>query len=287
MRYRRQMIFVIAMLLVFSFSALTDTQFSQQASGSANHIENSVKLPILMYHQISEKPQKWGKYVVSPTELERDIKLILERGFTPITVSDLIAYSNGETSLPSKPIMITFDDGNRSDYVYAFPLAKKYGVKMVSSPVGAYSEQYSNLDDHNVDYAHLTWDEMREMQDSGLFEFQNHSYNLHQFDVNRKGCLKKKNESESDYQKLILEDFKKSQQLFIDHQLSAPVCFTYPFGSTNDILLQYVKQSGFAATLGTYEHVNVLSGDAEELYDLGRFNRPHNFDIRRILNQAE
>lgn len=286
MRYTRQVFFIIAMLLVFSTAVYSNIYRPQPASGSAN-IEEPIKLPILMYHQISEKPKKWGKYVVSPKELEHDIKLVLDRGFTPITVSELVAYVNGEGTLPKKPIMITFDDGNRSDYIYAFPLAKKYQIKMISSPVGAYSERYSNLDDHNVDYAHLTWAEMREMQDSGLFEFQNHSYNLHNFDVNRKGCLKKKNESESDYKKLILEDFKKSQQLFVDQKLTVPICFTYPFGSTNDMLLQYVKQNGFIATLGTYEHVNQLSGTTDELYDLGRFNRPHNFDIRRILNQAE
>ena len=286
MRYKRQIIFTIAMLLVISTAVFPNIFRAQPVSGSAN-VEEPIKLPILMYHQISEKSKKWGKYVVSPKELEHDIKLILDRGFTPITVSELVAFANGEGTLPEKPIMITFDDGNRSDYVYAFPLAKKYQIKMVSSPVGAYSERYSNLDDHNVDYAHLTWGEMREMQDSGLFEFQNHSYNLHNFDVNRKGCLKNKNESESDYKKLILEDFKKSQQLFSEHGVTAPICFTYPFGSTNDMLLQYVKQSGFISTLGTYEHINRLSGTVDELYDLGRFNRPHNFDIRRILNQAE
>ena len=75
----------------------------QPASGSAN-IEEPIKLPILMYHQISEKPKKWGKYVVSPKELEHDIKLVLDRGFTPITVSELVAYVNGEGTLPKKDV---------------------------------------------------------------------------------------------------------------------------------------------------------------------------------------
>ncbi len=283
MHYRRQICFLLAALLLIPAAWLP--QAARQTSGAAEQITQGVTLPILMYHQISEKPQKWGKYVVSPRELEADLRLIRARGFTPITVSELRAAFRGEAELPEKPVMITFDDGNRSDYVYAFPLAKKYGMKMISSPVASYSEQYSALDDRNVDYAHLTWAEMREMQASGLFEFQNHSYDLHRFDVNRKGCLKRRGETEASYRSLLLADFEKSQALFVENGLPAPICFTYPFGSTNALLLQYVKERGFSATLGTYEHVNHLTGDS--LFDLGRFNRPHGYDIRRILNQAE
>ena len=247
-----------------------------------------VKLPILMYHQISEKSNKWGKYVISPQEFESDIKLIVERGYTSVTIADLIAYTQGDFDMPEKPIMITFDDGYESDYVYALPILKKYNVKAVSSTVGAYTELYSQPGIHkHVNYAHLSWDEMKEMLESGLFEIQNHSYNLHNFDYNRKGCLKNKDESDWHYDKLIREDFELSQQLYKEHLGIEPTCFTYPFGSTNENLLEHVKEFGFQATLGTYEKVNVLTGDPEELYDLKRFNRAHNRSIEKYLKQAE
>lgn len=260
------------------------------ALGEAGVVEESreeVKLPILMYHQVSEKSSKWGKFVISPEEFENDVKLILEKGFTTITVADLIAYTEGTFDMPEKPIMITFDDGYQSDYVYVLPILKKYQVKAVSSAVGAYTELYSGDVHKHVNYAHLCWDEMREMVDSGLVEFQNHSYNLHNYDYNRKGCLKNKNESEWHYDQLIREDFELSQRLFKENLGFEPTCFTYPFGSTNDNLLKHVKEHGFRASLGTYEKINVLSGDSEELYDLKRFNRPHNYNINKVLKQAE
>lgn len=287
-KFKRQFGFIIFMLVTFLVAAFYQKSEVVITSAPAETaIQESIKLPILMYHLISEKPKKWGKYVVSPAELEHDIQMILKQGFTPVFVNDLIAYKQGKGTLPDKPIMITFDDGNRSDYVYAFELAKKYKIKMISSTVGAYTERYSSIADKNIDYAHLSWDEMHEMQNSGFFEFQNHSYNLHNCDINRKGCLKKRGESDWHYENLIGEDFKLSQQLFKKNELPVPKCFTYPYGGTNDTLLNYVKKNGFLASLGTYERVNVLNGSPDELYNLCRYNRTHNMDITKILRQVE
>lgn len=246
-----------------------------------------VRLPILMYHQISENPERWGKFVISPEEFEEDMKILDERGYTPITVNQLAAYTRGKFKMPKKPVMITFDDGYQSDYVYAFPILKKYQFKAVCSTVGAYTEMYSQNIRKHINYAHLSWQEMREMLASGLVEFQNHSYNLHNYDYTRKGCLKKYNESQGHYDKLLREDFEKSQQLFLENLGFEPICFTYPFGSTNDDLLQHVKDFGFLASLGTYERVNEITGNPAELYDLKRFNRHHGCDIRKILDKAE
>ncbi len=236
----------------------------------------AVKLPILMYHKISPRQSSWGKYSISPYELEADIKLILTRGFTPINMADLIAYTNGTEKLPEKPIMLTFDDGNRSDFLYAYPLAQKYNIKILCSTVGAYTE--------NSDKVYLSWEEMQEMQKSGLVEFQNHSFDLHNFDSSRKGCLKSNAETSEHYKTLISDDLSRSQALFERNGIKTPTCFTYPFGMRDDLLLDYVKENGFEASLGTYAQINVLG---DNLYDLRRFNRPHNYNIGKILDLAE
>jgi len=273
-------LYISVILAALTFAAVPSISAFEEA-------EDGIKLPILMYHQVSERSDKWGKFVISPSELERDIRLLAERGFTSITVDDLIAYTEGKFNMPEKPVMLTFDDGYQSDYIYVLPLLKKYRVKAVCSTVGAYSELYSSPVHKHVNYAHLSWNEMREMAASGLVEFQNHSYNLHNYDYNRKGCLKKRGESEWHYDNMLREDFELSQQLFMENVGVAPTCFTYPFGSRDDALLKNVKDFGFKASLGAYEKVNVLTGDPEELYDLRRFNRPHGFDIDRVLRQAE
>jgi len=262
--------FLFILSLVLNF----DVNSSLPVSASAD----DVKLPILMYHRISKDKNLWGKYSISPDELEADIKLILERGFTPITVNDL--NNRDKVPLPEKPIMLTFDDGNRSDFLYAYPLALKYKVKIVCSPVGIYTENYSSRDNH----VYLSPAEMREMEKSGFVEFQNHSYNLHNFDSNRKGCLKSDVESDSDYKTLLLDDLFHAQTIFHENGLKTPTCFTYPYGMRDDNLLDLVKQAGFTSTLGTYARINILN---DNLYDLCRFNRPHKYGIGKILDLAE
>lgn len=250
-------------------------------------VKNPVTLPILMYHQISEKPNRLGKYVISPQEFEQDCKLISEMGFETVTVNDLIAYTQGNGDLPEKPIMLTFDDGYESDYVYAFPILKRYGMRAVSSTVGSYTETYSGDVVKHIDYSHLNWDQMREMQGSGVFEFQNHSFDLHRYSEERKGCRKSAAETVWQYDKLIREDIGHAQELFRKNLGHEATCFTYPFGSVDERLRNYILECGFSASLGVYEHLNFLTGNPEELYELNRFNRTHNYDIKPILEKAK
>ena len=245
--------------------------------------EGIIDLPVLMYHQVLDKPQKLGKYVISPHELEADLQLIRELGYETVTVGELIAYCNGERGLPKKPIMLTFDDGYQTDYKNVFPLLRQYNMKGVFSIVGAYTERYSTegIDKH-INYAHLCWDEILEMQKSGHCEFLNHSYNLHSLD-GRHGCLKASNESDLHYRTVIHDDIAYSQKLLEEKLGKAPPAFTYPYGGTDDELRSLIREEGFAASLGTYEEINRISGNTEELYDIRRFNRAHGRDIRKII----
>ena len=244
---------------------------------------DGIRLPVLMYHQVLDLPKKLGKYVVSPQELEADLRLIRELGYETITVSELISYYNGEGSLPKKPIMLTFDDGYQTDYKNVFPLLHQYNMKAVFSVVGAYTERYSTegIDKH-INYAHLSWDEISEMQKSGHCEFLNHSYNLHSL-KDRHGCLKASGESDADYHAVIHDDVSNAQKLLAEKLGKAPPAFTYPYGGTDDTLREIIREEGFSASLGTYEEINVITGNPDELYDIRRFNRAHGRDIRKII----
>lgn len=260
--------------------------FAEKTQSVAKVQTNAVTLPILMYHQISENPKRLGTYVISPEEFEQDCKLISEAGFETVTIADLIAYTKGECALPEKPIMLTFDDGYESDYVYAYPILQRYGMKAVSSAVGSYTELYSGDVQKHINYSHLNWEQMQEMYASGVFEFQNHSYDLHRYSAERKGCRKSASETVWQYNKLIREDIQRAQRLFYEHLGYSPACFTYPFGSVDERLRKHVLESGFSATLGVYENLNYLTGDPAELYELNRFNRKHGYDIKPILERA-
>ncbi len=241
---------------------------------------DGLKLYVLMYHQVSEKPSKYGNYVVSPAELENDIKIILDEGYTPIFASELLNYAENGAPLPEKPIMITFDDGYMSDYVYVLPLLKQYNVKANFALVGALQDLYSSGINRHVDYAQSTWDEVREMEQSGLAEFLSHSYDMHNL-KKRRGTLRTSAESHEIYTRIMEDDIEKNRQAFLKQLGHEPCAFVYPFGNCNDETKKIIE-SHFKMTFGVYEKPNYIK-DADDLYNLHRYNMVHNRNLKKIL----
>lgn len=94
-----------------------------------------VRVPVIMYHAVMDDASRLGKYVISPEELESDFKWLSENGYTAVLSEDLINYTENGAALPEKPILLTFDDGYYNNYLYAYPTAKRYGMKFVLSPI--------------------------------------------------------------------------------------------------------------------------------------------------------
>lgn len=233
---------------------------------------NKIALPIIMYHHISEKSSSLGNYVVSPEQFENDLKYIKELGYTTISVDELIKFSEGKFDMPEKSIMITFDDGYLSFYEYAYPLLQKYNMKAVLSIIGRYTDLYSECDDHNVNYAHVTWDNISEMSKSGLVEIENHTYDMHILNE-RKGCTIKSGESEDCYKTTLSSDLTIVQEKIKNATGKTPLAFTYPFGRMCKQSYDIIKEMGFKVSFGCEEKVNYLDKENPDLYKLKRFNR--------------
>ena len=125
-----------------------------------DQLPTGCRVPIFMYHAVSD--QIWGirELFVSPAELEAQIQAILEAGYTPITFEDLDHVDEID-----KPVMLTFDDGYDDNYTELFPLLKKYNVKatvfVIVNDIGTRHK--------------LTEEQIREMSDSGLVSIQSHT----------------------------------------------------------------------------------------------------------------
>lgn len=250
-------IFAVSGLLVFAYTA-----------------EGGMRVPVIMYHAVIDDSARQGQYVISPQELESDFEWLKEAGYTPILSHDLIAYSNGECDLPEKPIMLTFDDGYYNNYLYAFPLAKQYGMKFILSPIGKYADLYSETPDKSPYYAHCTWDMLREMQTSGLVEIGNHSYDLHSTDNGTLGTKRLSSESMDSYAVRLREDILSAQRRFEKELNCSPTVFTYPFGAVSEGEPELIREMGFAVTLSCEEKISTVTADPDSLDQLGRFLRP-------------
>jgi peptidoglycan/xylan/chitin deacetylase (PgdA/CDA1 family) len=261
------------LVAVFFLFALISSICIQIASPDTKPVnaQNCVSVPIVMYHSFLRDESLQNDYCISPEVLENDLKYITENGYTTITVSDLIKYVQGE-SLPEKVVMLTFDDGFYNNYYYAFPLLKKYNCKGVLSPISSLSEQYSKENVKSPTYGYCSFEELKEMESSGLIEIANHSYNLHKTSP-RLGMKQMSGESKKQYTEILKSDINKAQKLFKSNNIKEPVCVAYPYGATNELTESIVKSLGFKCTMTCEEKTNVISRDYSCLYGLGRYNR--------------
>lgn len=268
---RKQLILAIAVLFAITGTLLFF--WGQQPTLAVSQSDTGIKVPILMYHSILKDPQRTGDYVISPEQLEKDLIYLQNHGYTTVLLADLIAYVHEGTPLPDKPIVLTFDDGYYNNLVYLLPLLEKYQMKAVVAVVGEYVQRFSDTKDPNPNYAHLNWDDIKTLQQSGLVEIQNHSYSMHE-QKGRKGAGRMRGESVEAYTQALKADLGKLQEAMKEHTGTVPNTFVYPFGQVSKESLSVLKELGFQASLSCYEKTNVLTRDPECLYSLCRFNRP-------------
>ncbi len=241
---------------------------------TGGHVDEGIALPIIMYHHtLKNTPEALGKFIISPSEFESDLDYLQHRGYQTIVVQDLLDYYDKGKPLPPKPVMITFDDGYESGYAYIYPILKQRKEKIVLSVIGSLADEYSGLKNQSLNYSYATWEQLREMSDSGVVEVQNHSYQLH--DNEGIGVSKHSFESKEDYQKRLMEDLDKNKQRIVDFVGKEPTAFTFPFGSVNQTARDTIWKMGYRVTLGCEEGVNWITQDEQEsIRNLRRYNRP-------------
>jgi len=283
--------YVIKMKTIISYIALCAViissfalmRFARTTSIMVSATQEQVEVPIIMYHSILDKTNNYGKYIVSTDNFEKDLIYLQNNGYTTITMNDLIGYVYNGTSLPEKPVILSFDDGYYNNYKNAYPLLKKYNMKAVISIIGYYTDLYSELDEENPKYSHITWDEIEEMTESGLVEIQNHSYNLHSLDKGRNGAKKNKNETTAQYEKVISEDIMKLQSRIIEETGLTPSTFVYPFGAVSEASYDIIKHLGFKASFSCQEGTNKITQNPQCLYMLNRNLRTNKTPIEKLL----
>lgn len=92
-------------------------------------------LPILAYHRVMDFDKdsfifETSNISATPPQFERQLAFI-QRYFTPITFTDLKSYRDGSTTLPKRPIIISFDDGYKDNFTEAYPLLLKYNMRAI------------------------------------------------------------------------------------------------------------------------------------------------------------
>lgn len=195
-------------------------------------VARTASVPILMYHYLSTPPSANDKIriglSVTPEMFEAQVKLLVDNGFTTITLFDLYSHLATGQALPAKPIVLTFDDGYVDNYQNAFPILKKYGQTGTFFVLTAPADV--------KDPAYLSWDMINEMSRAGL-DMQLHAKD--HVDLRHRR-----------YEDLIWQIIGGRQS--IEGHTGKPVVFmAYPSGKYDDAVLKFLANNNFWGAVTT------------------------------------
>lgn len=277
--FSRKHIIIISVclcVLLLSGSLFNITFPHISASGNAG-----VTVPIIMYHQVCSDPSVLGDYAITPEVLRNDFEYMKKHNINPVSFSQLSKYVKFGEALPENPIVLTFDDGERSFLTKVLPLLQEYNFPANINIVGALVELYTKNGETDDRYAYLNADDIKLLTNEPLVEIGYHSYNLHSLS-NRRGMGRLYGETDKEYENLICTDIEQFNKLFLSLTDSQPVIAAYPFGIRNDKLQNLLQNNNFTVTLTCRESPNTLTvGD--DLFELGRFNRPYRISTKTFF----
>lgn len=244
-------------IIVLSTLLAPVSAFAQSSTPAVSGAGNRVAhIPILIYHSV--RPYYPGitnmvkEFTVPPDIFDEQMKYLIDNGFTPVTFDEVSNYFSNGTPLPARPVMITLDDGWENQYIYAYPILRKYHIKAVFYVYpGAVGVKHF-----------LTWAELQDMVRGGM-EIEDHTQTHPQLPKIKDSAALQKEISGS---RSILES-----------KLGITVKdFAYPFGAYNEQDVAVVRQNGYRT--GRTVHSG-LTADANAPYTIdgiiitGDFNR--------------
>lgn len=232
----------------------------------------------LCYHDVRDN---WNDdpTTVSVDNLISQLSWIKTHNFTPVSIQDITAARDGIKPLPENAVLLTFDDGYTSFYNRIYPILKQYHFPAVYGLVTSWMEtpagqmvKYGNALKPREEF--ITWEQAREMSDSGLIEIASHTHDLHNgilanpqnnlepaattrsYDPNYSAY-----ESDRAYQSRIDRDLAKSSEIIYKHIGKRPRALIWPYGSFSHEAIGIARDNGFSVTMSLQDGIN-------NLYDL-------------------
>jgi peptidoglycan/xylan/chitin deacetylase (PgdA/CDA1 family) len=223
-------------------------------TASATEQGHEFYVPILEYHDVAYV-KNWP-WALLPGQFASEMAFLKEHDFHTVTLMQLYdAYKYG-ARLPSRPVVITFDDGHVSNYTIAYPILKKYGFVATEFMVTKAINKKGFLSAQQL----LT------MQNSGVFAIECHTVShphLAKVPLSR-----------------VRYEIEKSKEI-LTKLLGRPVLFfCYPYGSYNAKVVNEVKKAGYLMAVTSH------FGYADPVADGGPFTL-HRISIHEGLSLAK
>ena len=221
----------------------------------------------IAYHDVEDRDPDQAVVAVRTERLIEQLAWLRENGYQAVSVDQILAARRGGPALPPKAVMLSFDDGYSSFYTRVMPILRAYHWPALLAPVGSWIDTPLN---QPVDFAgtprprgeFLTWQQIREVSQSGLVEIAAHT------DANHKGilanpqgnlepaattrsCDPKTNgyESEAQFQARMRADVAAISNKIRTVTGKAPRVWVWPYGAADGTSLAVVGEHGYEMAL--------------------------------------
>ena len=205
-------------------------------------IETGIKplqgIPVLMYHKVNPDHSTGGLGLrVPPEEFDWQMKYLKKNGYHTVSLGDVLDHFQQGKALPEKPIVITFDDGYKDNYQYAYPIIKKYDytatVFVVPSIIGKTNEFDVHLQPENK---MMDWSEVKALTTEGITIASHTLTHPRMAQISPTEAMQELVES-----KKVLEKELGQEVQF----------FCYPYGDYNDAVMKLVQEAGYRGAITT------------------------------------
>ncbi|WP_336787520.1 polysaccharide deacetylase family protein [Paenibacillus sp. MMO-177] len=229
------------------------------------------KVAVLMYHDLSDKTVKKTNNAEAESAIPLDVfkeqmELLKADGFHVISIDQYADFIENKGNVPDNAVLLTFDDGYESFYTMAYPVLKQHNYPAVNFVI------VSGADNANkpkqIGRPKMTWDQMREMQKSGM-SFYNHTYDSHKYGVMRADGLTKpvltrhqylkkeqRVETDEEYHSRVKTDLEKAEQRLKEELGNTKGIIAFPYGAYNTEVLNILKELGISLSFTVKEGIN-------------------------------
>jgi peptidoglycan/xylan/chitin deacetylase (PgdA/CDA1 family) len=214
--------------------------------------ESTITVPILLYHHVT-KEKVSDRYNVTPKHFQEQMEVLKKLGYQTITIKRLSDVLSRGGTLPDRPVVITFDDGNLDNYENAYPVMKKLGF------VGSVYIVSNRLKSDGF----LQKKQLAEMIEDG-WEVGSHSLSHADLVQNHAMIRQEVLQSRLDLEKAL--DIKVYS-------------FAYPFGLSDWYVSKKVYEYGYKAGLGVGTSYNHSQGT---VYNLSRREVYGDYDLEEF-----
>ncbi|HEY0755328.1 MAG TPA: polysaccharide deacetylase family protein [Ktedonobacteraceae bacterium] len=194
------------------------------------------KIPILMYHSISDQATPaYRPFAVPPALFAQQMEYLHQQNYTPLTVTQFMEIrAAGKQTLPAKPVLLTFDDGLEDFYTGAFPLLRRYGFPATLYVVTGFMHKTSRWlkEDGEGERPMMTWEQLATVQAGGI-ECGGHTHSHPQLDTMPFTQARAE---------IVL--CKKLLEEHLGRKVSS---FAYPYGYHTAAMKQAVRAAGYTS----------------------------------------